>query len=123
MIKKMYKIISRLSVHNINKFQNMIKILLRCMLFDYTISNLVHELNRQNDLQTYFNIDEVPTEKQVYEFMSKVPPETINNMVNSILKPYYSKNRDAIVRYTLDETPVELGYQYRETICKTRTFG
>ena len=106
--KKTYRIIGRLGVHNINKFQNMIKILLGSMFFDYTISNLVHELNRQNDLQTYFNIDEVPTEKQVYEFMSKVSPETINNMVNNILKPYYSKNRDVIVRYTVDATPVEV---------------
>ena len=54
MIKKTYRIIDRLSVHNINKFQNMIKILLGSMFFEYTISNLVMELNRQNDLQTYF---------------------------------------------------------------------
>ena len=66
------------------------------------------ELNRQNDLQTYFNIDELPTEKQVYEFMSKVSPETINQMVNNILKPYYSKNREVIARYTVDATPVEV---------------
>ena len=75
--KKTYRIIGRLGVHNINKFQNMIKILLGSMFFDYTISNLVHELNRQNNLQTYFNIDEVPTEKQVYGFMSKVSPEKL----------------------------------------------
>ena len=73
------------------------KILLGSMFFNYTISNLVHELNLKNDFQTFFNIDEVPTEKQVYEFMSKVSPETINNMVNSILKQYYSKNGEVIV--------------------------
>ncbi len=68
----------------------MVKILLGSMFFEYTISNLVNELNRQNDLQTYFNINEIASEKQVYEYMSKVSPAIINNMVNSILKPYYS---------------------------------
>lgn len=54
--KKTYRIIGRLDVHNINRFQDMIKILLGSMFFEYTISNLVYEFNCQNDLQTYFNI-------------------------------------------------------------------
>ena len=116
--KKTYRIIGRLGVHNIKKFQNMVKILLGSMFFEYTISNLVNELNRQNDLQTYFNIDEIPSEKQVYEYMSKVSPETINNMVNSILKPYYSKNRDVIVRYTVDATPVEVDINHVKKFIK-----
>lgn len=106
--KKTYRIIGRLGIHNINKFQNMIKILLSTMYFEYTISNLIKELNRQDDLQTYFNIDEVPSEKQVYEYMSKISPDIINKMVNNILKPYYNKNRSVIARYTVDATPVEV---------------
>ena len=31
-----------------------------------------------------------------------------NNMVNNILKPYYFKNRDVIVRYTVDKILVEV---------------
>lgn len=92
--KKTYKIIGRNSIHNINKFQTCIKIILATMYFDYTVSNMVSEIQRQKDLQTFFNIDQVPTEQQVYEFMTRFNSSQLNKIIYSILKPYHSKKKE-----------------------------
>ena len=57
------------------------KIILSSMFFDYTISDLIVEINRQKELQTYFNMDQVPTEQQVYEFMNRFNPEQVNKII------------------------------------------
>ena len=105
---KTYKIIGRNGIHNIIKFQNCMKIILSSMYFDYTISDLIVEINRQKELQTYFNMDQVPTEQQVYEFMNRFNPEQVNKIIYSILKPIHSKNRSVIANYIIDATPVEV---------------
>lgn len=78
------------------------------MFFDYTISNMVNEIQRQKDLQHILIIDQVPTEQQVYEFMTHFSASQLNQITYNILRPYYSKKRRAITTYIVDATPVEV---------------
>ena len=59
------------------------------ILFNYNISNVVNELNRFSKLRKFAGILEVPSESQVYEYLSRYDPDTYCNIANSILKNFF----------------------------------
>ncbi|AWX32823.1 hypothetical protein AW729_06805 [Methanosphaera sp. BMS] len=63
--------LARNDVHNINKMIDCIKIILMTMYFDYTISDMIREINRNEKLKTHFNISTNFNEQQFYEYFSK----------------------------------------------------
>lgn len=100
--------ISRNDIHNINRFRDGLKIIMMSQFFDYTMSNMIDELNRNEDIKKYFNIKETMEAQKFYEFMSRSSPEQVNSVVNNILKRIPKKNRKPIKTYIIDATPVEV---------------
>ena len=84
--KKIKDIFNRCGVKNRNNFLIYLKIFFIHIFFNYNISDVVNELNRSYKLRKFAGILEVPSESQVYEYLSRYDPETYCNIVNSILK-------------------------------------
>ena len=53
--------------------------------FNYRISDVVNELNRSFKLRKFSGIFDVPSESQVYEYLSRYDPDNYCNITNSIL--------------------------------------
>lgn len=54
--RSIQQILSRNGIKNINMMTDCIKIILMTMYFDYTISDMIREINRNKKLQTHFKI-------------------------------------------------------------------
>ena len=104
--KTIKQLLARNDVHNINQMIDCIKIILMTMYYDYTISDMIRELNRNKKLQSHFNINNILTEQQFYEYFSRYNEEIFNNLVNSMCSKIYKPNRKAIKTYLVDATPV-----------------
>lgn len=63
--KTIKQILARNNVHNINQMIDCIKIILMTMFYDYTISDMIRELNRNKKLQTHFNINNILTKTTI----------------------------------------------------------
>ena len=66
------------------------------MFYDYTISDMIRELNRNKKLQTHFNINNILTEQQFYEYFSRYNEEIFHNLTNSMCAKIYKTNRNPI---------------------------
>ena len=64
------------------------------------------ELNRSSNLRNFAGILEVPSESQVYEYLSRYDPETYSNIVNSILRKFFRPLKTRKNTYIADATPV-----------------
>ena len=104
--KTIKQTLARNNVHNINQMIDCIKIILMTMFYDYTISDMIRELNRNKKLQTHFNINNILTEQQFYEYFSRYNEEIFNNLTNSMCSKIYKANRNPIKTYLVDATPV-----------------
>ena len=84
-----------------------IKLIFLSMFFDYTVSGVIDEVNRDFRLKKFLKIEgDVPTPNQVFEYMSRYSPLEYNNIFNSVLKPFYNKKRNHRNTYIVDATPV-----------------
>lgn len=104
--RSIQQLISRNGIKNTNMMIDCIKIILMTMYFDYTISDMVREINRNKKLQTHFKIQNNFTEQQFYEYFSRFNPNLFNNITNSICSRINKKNRSPIKIYLADATPV-----------------
>ena len=100
------QLLARNNIHNTNFMTDCIKIVLMTMYFDYTISDMLREINRNKKLQTHFKIQNNLSEQQFYEFFSRFDAEIFNNITNSICAKIYKTNRNPIKTYLVDATPV-----------------
>ena len=100
------QLLARNNIHNINLMTDCIKIVLMTMYFDYTISDMLREINRNKKLQTHFKIQNNLSQQQFYEFFSRFDAEIFNNITNSICAKIYKTNRNPIKTYLVDATPV-----------------
>ena len=98
---------NRYGVHNRSMFVICLKIFFMHVFFNYKISDVVNELNRSSKLRKFAGIFEVPSETQVYEYLSRYNPETYCNIVNSILKKFFKPRKTRKDVYIIDATPVE----------------
>ena len=64
------------------------------------------ELNRSSNLRNFAGILEVPSESQVYEYLSRYDSETYSNIVNSILRKFFRPLKTRKNTYIADATPV-----------------
>ena len=76
------------------------------MYFDYTISDMLREIERNKQLKTHYNINSTFTEQQFYEFFGRYDAQTFNNLTNSICSRINKANRKAVRTYLVDATPV-----------------
>jgi hypothetical protein len=91
--EKIKDIFNRYGVKNRNNFLIYLKIFFIHIFFNYNISDVVNELNRSYKLRKFAGILEVPSESQVYEYLSRYDPETYCNIVNSILKKFFKPHK------------------------------
>ena len=74
--KNFRDICSRKGITNRQMMINSIKILFISMYFDYTISNVINELNRSRKLRKFAGFsNEIPTAEQIYEYLSRYSVE------------------------------------------------
>ena len=115
LLSKIFKIIdskkfrdtcSRNGIKNCQMMINSIKIVFIAMYFDYTISNVVIELNRSKKLRKFAGFsNEIPTAEQIYEYMSRYSAEQYSKLVNSTLMKYNKQNRRLYYCFIGDATP------------------
>lgn len=105
--EKIKDIFNRYGVKNRNNFLIYLKIFFIHIFFNYNISDVVNELNRSYKLRKFAGILEVPSESQVYEYLSRYDSETYCNIVNSILKKFFKPHKRRKNTYITDATPVE----------------
>ena len=105
--EKIKDIFNRYGVKNRNNFLIYLKIFFIHIFFNYNISDVVNELNRSYKLRKFAGILEVPSESQVYEYLSRYDLETYCNIVNSILKKFFKPHKRRKNTYITDATPVE----------------
>lgn len=115
LLNKIFKIIdskkfkdtcNRKGINNRQMMVDSIKILFMSMYFNYTISNVVNELNRSVKLRKFAGFsNEIPTAEQIYEYMSRYSAEQYCKIVNSTLMRFNKQNRGKYNRFISDATP------------------
>ena len=98
---------NRYGITNRFMFVICLKIFFMHVFFNYKISDVVYELNRSYKLRKFAGILEVPSESQVYEYLSRYEPENYCNIVNSILRKFFKPRKTRKNVYITDATPVE----------------
>lgn len=83
-----------------------IKIVLTSMYFSSDITYIVSELNEKKELRKFLNIGVVPTDNEIYRFMSKFEPEQFIDFTFSLLNNICSQtSREGII---VDSTDIVL---------------
>ena len=76
------------------------------MYFDYTVSNVVNELNHCSKLRKFTGFSkEIPTAEQIYKYMSRYSAEQYCKIVNATLMKFNKENRGKYNRFIADATP------------------
>lgn len=105
--KRALDIYARNGVKNCKMMVICIKIIFLSMFFDYTVTGVIDEVNRDFKLKKFLKIEgDVPTADQVFEYMSRYSPLQYNNIFNSVLSVFYNKKRNRRNTYIIDATPV-----------------
>ena len=115
LLSKIFKIIdskkfrdtcSRKGVTNRQMMIDSLKILLISMYFDYTVSNVINELNRSRKLRKFAGFSrEIPTAEQIYEYLGRYSAEQYCKIVNATLMTFNKENRGTYNRFIADATP------------------
>ena len=115
LLSKIFKIIdykkfrdtcSRKGIKNRQMMIDSMKILFIGMFFDYTVSDVVNELNRSIKLRKFAGFsDEIPTAEQIYEYMSRYSAKQYCQIVNTALMRINKQNRRTYNRFIADATP------------------
>ena len=104
--KKFKDTCNRKGITNRQMMVDSIKILFMSMYFDYTVSDVVNELNRSSKLRKFAGFSkEIPTAEQIYEYMSRYSAEQYCKIVNSTLMGFNKENRGTYNRFIADATP------------------
>jgi len=106
--KKAMRIYGRNGVKNIPMMIICIKIIFTAFYFDYPVSKVINELNRDNRLKKFLNIrGDVPKDSQVYEYISRYSADKFVNIVNSLLKTCNKNYTNPYKKYIVDGMGVE----------------
>ena len=103
---KTIKILSRNGVHNTTLFMTCLKIMLISMYYNYTMSDVIRQLESDSKRRKYFKITEVPSIQEFYEYINRYNAEQFNNITNNLLSQIHKTNRKAIKTFLVDATPV-----------------
>ena len=98
---------NRYGITNKNMFVICLKIFFMHAFFNYRISDVVNELNRSFKLRKFSGIFDVPSESQVYEYLSRYDPDNYCKITNSILRKFFKPRKTRKDVYITDATPVE----------------
>ena len=84
-----------------------IKIVFLSKFYNYPVSRVIYEISIDKRLKRFLKIeDEVPTEGQVYAYLSRYSPDQYNNISNSFFKLFLKLNKNNRSDWIVDATPV-----------------
>lgn len=104
------QIMSRNGLKPLNKVISLVKTVILAAYFECSISFVVDELKSKSELRKGLNFDIVLEAQEIYDRLSKVNPEQLENTVNSILNKLrndYSRGRRTFI---IDATPRRFEY-------------
>ena len=105
--KKNRHIFSENGIKNIKMMITCIKIVFLSKFYNYPVSRVIYEISIDKRLKRFLKIeDEVPTEGQVYEYLSRYSPDQYNNISNSFFKLFLKLNKHNKSDWIVDATPV-----------------
>ena len=105
--KKNRHIFSENGVKNIKMMIICIKIVFLSKFYNYPISRVIYEINIDKRLKRFLKIEnDVPSEAQVYEYLSRYSPDQYNNISNSFFKLFLKLNNAHKSDWIVDATPV-----------------
>ena len=105
--KKNRHIFSENGIKNIKMMITCIKIVFLSKFYNYPVSRVIYEINIDKRLKRFLKIDdEVPSEGQVYEYLSRYSPDQYNNISNSFFKLFLKLNKNNKSDWIVDATPV-----------------
>ena len=84
-----------------------IKIVFLSKFYNYPVSRAIYEINTDKRLKRFLKIENnVPTEVQVYEYLSRYSPKQYNNISNSFFKLFFKLNKTRKSDCIVNATPV-----------------
>ena len=105
--KKNNHVFSENGFKNIQMMIVCLKIVFTSMFFDYDVSGVIRELNNGKKLKHFLKIHgDIPTEAQVYEYLSRYSPETYDKISNSFFKQFLKTNKRHVSDLIVDATSV-----------------
>ena len=105
--KKNRHIFSENGIKNIKMMITCIKIVFLSKFYNYPVSRVIYEIRIDKRLKRFLKIeDEVPSEAQVYEYLSRYSPDQYNNISNSFFKLFLKLNKSRKSDWIVDATPV-----------------
>ena len=105
--KKNRHIFSENGVKNIEMMIMCIKIVFLSKFYNYPVSRVIYEINIDKRLKHFLKIEnDVPSEAQVYEYLSRYSPDQYNNISNSFFKLFLKLNKTHKSDWIVDATPV-----------------
>ena len=105
--KKNRHIFSENGIKNIKMMITCIKIVFLSKFYNYPVSRVIYEINIDKRLKRFLKIgDEVPSEGQIYEYLSRYSPDQYNNISNSFFKLFLKLNKNNKSDWIVDATPV-----------------
>lgn len=105
--KKNRHIFSENGIKNIKMMITCIKIVFLSKFYNYPVSRVIYEISIDKRLKKFLKIeDEVPSEAQVYEYLSRYSPDQYNNISNSFFKLFLKLNNSCKNEWIVDATPV-----------------
>jgi hypothetical protein len=105
--KKNRHIFSENGVKNIEMMIMCIKIVFLSKFYNYPVSRVIYEINIDKRLKRFLKIEnDVPSEAQVYEYLSRYSPDQYNNISNSFFKLFVKLNKTHKSDWIVDATPV-----------------
>lgn len=100
-------IFSENGIKNIEMMIICIKIVFMSKFYNYPISRIIQEIKLDKRLKRFLKIrGEIPSEGQIYEYLSRYSPDQYNNISNSFFKLFIKSNRNHKSDLIVDATPV-----------------
>ena len=100
-------IFSENGIKNIEMMIICIKIVFMSKFYNYPIFRIIQEIKLDKRLKRFLKIrGEIPSEGQIYEYLSRYSPDQYNNISNSFFKLFIKSNRNHKSDLIVDATPV-----------------
>jgi len=86
----------------------MLRIILVAMFFSQDVSYVIRELKKRKELRYFVGIHKIPSDRQIYSFLSRFSEDQFISLVLGILNSICSKRRIKKARIIVDSTDIWL---------------
>ena len=92
----------------------MFRVMMIALFFSLEVSYVLRELKEREQLRKFAGIDDVPSESQLYEFLSRFSEEQIMNCVLGILNSLTSHRKRGKAAILVDSTDIQLDLNWNK---------